>query len=249
MPCFYISCSKRCPLLVVYHLGRSSSSITRSNTSSLGTVKIVCPDHESGFRVIVSYDDESYAQITFKALDQKQCYDLGGVLCYWYVLEDPQELFLERSTQVFETEFEKVPRLFNGAVATYPYTVLVTRVDCAIKGGLKEWATCVAGESKKNGSGYLSYMIVIQTYPKNCEYVVISGAQKKYEDFDNEDTETMALPNAKPSSPSSCPSAFRQLISRCWSGKPERRPGFDEIVSILERYAERVEEDPDLLKS
>ncbi|GJW94681.1 ribonuclease H-like domain-containing protein [Tanacetum coccineum] len=131
--------SKRCPLLVVYQLGQSSSSITRSNTSSLGTVKIVCPDHESGFRVIVSYDDESYAQITFKALDQKQCYDLGGALCYWYVLEDPQELFLGRSTQVFETEFEKVPRLFNGAVATYPYTVLVIRVDCAIKCGLKEF--------------------------------------------------------------------------------------------------------------
>ncbi|GKC94026.1 coiled-coil domain-containing protein 130-like protein, partial [Tanacetum coccineum] len=29
---------------------------------------------------------------------------------------------------------------------------------------------------------------------KNCEYLVISRAQKKYEDFDNEDTETMALP-------------------------------------------------------
>ncbi|GJY37563.1 proteasome activator subunit 4, partial [Tanacetum coccineum] len=55
------------------------------------------------------------------------------------VLEDPQELFLGRSTQVFETEFEKVPRLFNGAVATYPYTVLVIRVDCAIKCGLKEF--------------------------------------------------------------------------------------------------------------
>ncbi|GKE60957.1 transmembrane 9 superfamily member 7, partial [Tanacetum coccineum] len=70
--------SKRCPLLVVYQLGRSSPAITRSSTSSLGTVKRVCPDHESGFRVIVSYDDESYAQTTLKALDQKQCYDLGG---------------------------------------------------------------------------------------------------------------------------------------------------------------------------
>ncbi|GJR75462.1 replication protein A 70 kDa DNA-binding subunit B [Tanacetum coccineum] len=70
---------KRCPLLVVYQLGQSSSSITRSNTSSLGTVKRVCPDHESGFRVIVLYDDESYAQITLKELDQKQCYDLGAM--------------------------------------------------------------------------------------------------------------------------------------------------------------------------
>nr|GEZ08860.1 serine/threonine-protein kinase HT1-like [Tanacetum cinerariifolium] len=54
--------------------------------------------------------------------------------------------------------------------------------------------------------------------------------------------------NARPPLPASCPSAFRQLISRCWSGKPERRLDFDEIVSILERYAERVEEDPYYLK-
>ena len=37
-------------------------------------------------------------------------------------------------------------------------------------------------------------LIVIQTDPKNCEYLVISGAQKKVEDFDTEDAETMALP-------------------------------------------------------
>lgn len=36
--------------------------------------------------------------------------------------------------------------------------------------------------------------IVIQTDPKNCEYLVISGAQKKVEEYDNEDAETMALP-------------------------------------------------------
>lgn len=36
--------------------------------------------------------------------------------------------------------------------------------------------------------------IVIQTDPKNCEYLVISGAQKKVEEFDTEDAETMALP-------------------------------------------------------
>nr|GEU59756.1 quiescin-sulfhydryl oxidase 2 [Tanacetum cinerariifolium] len=33
----------------------------------------------------------------------------------------------------YKPEFEKVARLFNGAAATYPDTVLVTRVDCAIK--------------------------------------------------------------------------------------------------------------------
>ncbi|XP_054825138.1 uncharacterized protein LOC129322783 [Prosopis cineraria] len=36
--------------------------------------------------------------------------------------------------------------------------------------------------------------IVIQTDPKNCEYVIISGAQKKTEDFDVEDAETLELP-------------------------------------------------------
>ncbi|KAL5650478.1 hypothetical protein ACJX0J_041287, partial [Zea mays] len=36
--------------------------------------------------------------------------------------------------------------------------------------------------------------IVIQTDPKNTEYVIISGAQKKTEDFDVEDAETLLLP-------------------------------------------------------
>lgn len=36
--------------------------------------------------------------------------------------------------------------------------------------------------------------IVIQTDPKNCEYVIISGARKKTEDFDVEDAETLELP-------------------------------------------------------
>ncbi|MFS7971787.1 putative protein kinase TKL-Pl-4 family [Helianthus anomalus] len=53
--------------------------------------------------------------------------------------------------------------------------------------------------------------------------------------------------NARPPLHDSCPMAFRQLICRCWSSKPEKRPGFDEIVSILERYAACVEENPDFL--
>lgn len=36
--------------------------------------------------------------------------------------------------------------------------------------------------------------IVIQTDPKNCLYVIISGAQQKIEEYDNEDAETLALP-------------------------------------------------------
>lgn len=36
--------------------------------------------------------------------------------------------------------------------------------------------------------------IVIQTDPKNCEYVIISGARKKIEEYEAEDAETMVLP-------------------------------------------------------
>ena len=38
------------------------------------------------------------------------------------------------------------------------------------------------------------HQIVIQTDPKNCEYVIISGAQRKTEEFDVEDAETIELP-------------------------------------------------------
>ncbi|XP_064944285.1 uncharacterized protein LOC135596215 isoform X1 [Musa acuminata AAA Group] len=43
-------------------------------------------------------------------------------------------------------------------------------------------------------SACCKHEIVIQTDPKNCEYVIISGAQRKTEDFDIEDAETFALP-------------------------------------------------------
>lgn len=43
-------------------------------------------------------------------------------------------------------------------------------------------------------SACCQHQIVIQTDPKNCEYVIISGAQRKTEDFDIEDAETFALP-------------------------------------------------------
>ncbi|RRT40384.1 hypothetical protein B296_00057862 [Ensete ventricosum] len=43
-------------------------------------------------------------------------------------------------------------------------------------------------------SACCKHEIVIQTDPKNCEYVIISGAQRKTEDYDIEDAETFALP-------------------------------------------------------
>lgn len=43
-------------------------------------------------------------------------------------------------------------------------------------------------------SACCKHEIVIQTDPKNCEYVIISGARKKIEDYDAEDAETLVLP-------------------------------------------------------
>ncbi|XP_015895754.1 uncharacterized protein LOC107429557 [Ziziphus jujuba] len=43
-------------------------------------------------------------------------------------------------------------------------------------------------------SACCKHEIVIQTDPKNCEYVIISGATKKTEEYDIEDAETFALP-------------------------------------------------------
>eukprot|EP00252_Welwitschia_mirabilis_P008930 TRINITY_DN2119_c0_g1_i1.p1 TRINITY_DN2119_c0_g1~~TRINITY_DN2119_c0_g1_i1.p1 ORF type:complete len:313 (+),score=71.22 TRINITY_DN2119_c0_g1_i1:230-1168(+) len=37
--------------------------------------------------------------------------------------------------------------------------------------------------------------IVIQTDPKNCEYVIISGAERKIEEYSADDAETIALPS------------------------------------------------------
>ncbi|KAI3737313.1 hypothetical protein L2E82_27310 [Cichorium intybus] len=69
--------------------------------------------------------------------------------------------------------------------------------------------------------------------------------------FDNMTPEQAAFAvcqkNARPPLPASCPWAFRGLIKRCWSSKPEKRPGFDEIVKVLEGYAVSVEQDPDFL--
>ncbi|KAL8518314.1 hypothetical protein ACS0TY_009616 [Phlomoides rotata] len=43
-------------------------------------------------------------------------------------------------------------------------------------------------------SACCQHEIVIQTDPQNCEYLVISGARKKIEEYDAEDAETILLP-------------------------------------------------------
>ncbi|KAL7618405.1 hypothetical protein Lser_V15G01023 [Lactuca serriola] len=69
--------------------------------------------------------------------------------------------------------------------------------------------------------------------------------------FDNMTPEQAAFAvcqkNARPPLHASCPKAFCGLIRRCWSSKPDKRPGFDEIVKVLEGYAASVERDPDFL--
>ncbi|KAM6594308.1 hypothetical protein CsatA_002011 [Cannabis sativa] len=55
--------------------------------------------------------------------------------------------------------------------------------------------------------------------------------------------------NARPPLPSACPMAFSHLVNRCWSSNPDKRPHFDEIVSILEGYAEALDQDPDFFST
>ncbi|XWS37477.1 hypothetical protein CRYUN_Cryun19dG0046300 [Craigia yunnanensis] len=71
--------------------------------------------------------------------------------------------------------------------------------------------------------------------------------------FDNMTPEQAAFAvcqkNARPPLPSTCPPAFSHLINRCWSSNPDKRPQFDEIISILECYAESLEEDPEFFST
>lgn len=55
--------------------------------------------------------------------------------------------------------------------------------------------------------------------------------------------------NARPPLPSTCPRALRQLINRCWSKNPKKRPDFEEIVTILENYSECIEQDQEFFTS
>lgn len=54
---------------------------------------------------------------------------------------------------------------------------------------------------------------------------------------------------ARPPIPATCPAAVRKLIKRCWANNPHKRPHFEEIVTILESYAEALEQDPDFSQS
>lgn len=71
--------------------------------------------------------------------------------------------------------------------------------------------------------------------------------------FDNMTPEQAAFAvcqkNARPPLPPTCPKAFSHLISCCWSRNPDKRPHFDEIVSILEGYSESLEQDPEFFSS
>uniref|UniRef100_A0A5B7ALE5 non-specific serine/threonine protein kinase n=1 Tax=Davidia involucrata TaxID=16924 RepID=A0A5B7ALE5_DAVIN len=71
--------------------------------------------------------------------------------------------------------------------------------------------------------------------------------------FDNMTPEQAAFAvcqkNARPPLPSTCPMALRRFINQCWSGNPDKRPHFEEIVNILESYAASLEHDPEFFSS
>ncbi|KAK2442862.1 Serine/threonine-protein kinase ht1 [Trifolium repens] len=71
--------------------------------------------------------------------------------------------------------------------------------------------------------------------------------------FDNMTPEQAAFAvsykNARPPLPSECPWAFSNLINRCWSSNPNKRPHFVEIVSILESFIKSLELDPDFFST
>ncbi|GAA0149599.1 hypothetical protein Leryth_006590 [Lithospermum erythrorhizon] len=55
--------------------------------------------------------------------------------------------------------------------------------------------------------------------------------------------------NARPPLPPDCPLAFRNLINRCWSSNPDKRPHFEEIVALLESYKESLQQDADFFST
>lgn len=52
------------------------------------------------------------------------------------------------------------------------------------------------------------------------------------------------LKNARPPLPANCPMALSQLMTQCWSSNPNKRPHFEEIVSILNQYSDSFRQDP-----
>jgi len=48
--------------------------------------------------------------------------------------------------------------------------------------------------------------------------------------------------NLRPLLSNSCPSVLNNLIKKCWSANPARRPEFSYIVSVLEKYDHCVKE-------
>lgn len=59
----------------------------------------------------------------------------------------------------------------------------------------------------------------------------------------------VALKNARPPLPASCPVAISHLIMQCWATNPDKRPQFDDIAAILESYKEALDEDPSFFLS
>jgi len=63
---------------------------------------------------------------------------------------------------------------------------------------------------------------------------------KKLIEFDPDDD--WWCQNLRPPLSTSCPPVLNNLIKRCWSANPARRPEFSYIVSVLEKYDHCVKE-------
>ncbi|KAG9144208.1 hypothetical protein Leryth_021861 [Lithospermum erythrorhizon] len=77
----------------------------------------------------------------------------------------------------------------------------------------------------------------------------LSTALTPFDDMTRTSCICSSLKNARPPLPPDCPLAFRNLINRCWSSNPDKRPHFEEIVAILERYTESLEQDADFFST
>ncbi|GFQ03313.1 coiled-coil domain-containing protein 130, partial [Phtheirospermum japonicum] len=89
-------------------------------------------------------------------------------------------------------------------------------------------------------SACCSHEIVIQTVPQNCEYLIISGARKKIEEYDAEDAETMVLPVDNDKTKLSDP--FKRLEHQ--EGDIKKKKEAEPLIFRLQRVSDSRSKNP-----
>ncbi|GFP92118.1 coiled-coil domain-containing protein 130, partial [Phtheirospermum japonicum] len=89
-------------------------------------------------------------------------------------------------------------------------------------------------------SACCSHEIVIQTDPQNCEYLIISGARKKIEEYDAKDAETMVLPVDNDKTKLSDP--FKRLEHQ--EGDIKKKKEAESLIVRLQRVSESRSKNP-----